>query len=343
LGHSADRRPEKEEVTRTRRTKKAPAVGQWSAEAGLYPFKVIVEENPHRKGGLYLRWWDPNLDPPNWRRESLKTEKLGKRLRAEDGSIDASVAQWASEQVMKKSQQLSGAVAAAAEAPTKKRITVGEIEALITDEKTGKYPHQSAFRSELVRAIRYAVSVWGADTFVDTIDNAKWTELARDRVTGLVGRGHVGARSAEITISRLITVMRWLRKQKHIPAGAAEIDDERTATRVAKWKVELLAFLRGLTHSKRDPQPSRPRHSQEEMLRLFAAAPKVDPRMFILLYVTAELRLGQTSRAMRSDLRLEKSEFGELHIFGAGHKGGEIVELTMGMRRTASTSISPAS
>jgi hypothetical protein len=305
----------------SRRSKKAPPVGRWAAEAGLYPFKVVVEENPHRQGALYLRWW--NADAENWKRESLQSKKLGKVLRTVAGEIDPAIAQWAVEQAMRKSQQLSGTLIAGSIAAAK-RLTVGEIEDVITDPENGLYPHASPFRSELVRAIRFAVTVWGKDTPIDTLDESSWTKLIRARISDLVKRKFVGSRSTEITVTRLITVMRWLRKRKRIPAGAAEIDD--------KWKEELKSFRRGLTGTKRDPEPNRPRHTQEEMIKILAAAPKVDPRMSILLYVTAELRLGQTSRAKRSDLKLDASEFGELHIYGAGKKGGEIVELTEGMR-----------
>jgi hypothetical protein len=306
----------------SRRTKKAPPVGRWAAEAGLYPFKVVVEENPHRQGALYLRWWNAEIE--NWKRESLQSKKLGKQLRTAGDEIDPAVATWAVEQAMRKSQQLSGTLIAGSIAAAK-RLTVGEIEDLITDPESGQYPHASPFRDELVRALRFGVTIWGKDTPIDTLDESSWTKLIRARVTDLVNRGFVGTRMTEITVSRLITALTWLRKRKKIPAGAAEIDE--------KWKEDLKSFRRGLTGSKRDPEPQRPRHTQEEMIKLLEAAPKVDPRMSILLYVTAELRLGQTSRAMRSDLKLEAAEFGELHIFGAGHKGGEIVELTEGMRQ----------
>lgn len=303
----------------TRRAKKVTPPARWSAEVGLYPYKVIVEENPHRRGALYFRWWVTGLD--NWRRESLGNLKKGKAIRGEDGQVNPDVAQWAVEQAMRKSQELSGTLSTAA---TARRLTVGEIEDLITDCSTGRYPHDTAFRRELVRALRFAASIWGKDTPIDTIDEARWTKLIRARVTDLVAREKVGLTSTEITVSRIATALRWLRKQKKIPPGAGEIDEE--------WKADLRAFRRGLTNTKRDPEPYRPRHSVDEMRKLLRSAPFVDPRMAILLIVTAELRLGQTSRAMRSDLKLEAAEHGELHVYGAGHKGGEVVELTRGMR-----------
>jgi hypothetical protein len=58
-----------------RAKKKLAPPARWSAEVGLYPNKVIVEENPHRKGGLYLRWWRTEVD--NWGGSSLGNIKLG--------------------------------------------------------------------------------------------------------------------------------------------------------------------------------------------------------------------------------------------------------------------------
>jgi hypothetical protein len=312
-----------------RSRKQAAPPEKWSAEVGLYPNKVIVEENPHRKGGLYLRWW--RTDVENWGTSSLANIRAGKILRAADGSIDQDVATWAVEQAMKKSQQLSGSLAVDSTSQ-QKRVTIGQIEALITDKETGKYPNKFPFRDELVRSLRFAVSVWGKDTAVEAIDDDQWTKLIRERVSDLVRRGHTSSRSAETTVSRLITAINWLKKRKLIPPHAAQIDMERTASGTVKWKDDLRAFRRGVTGSKRDPVPFQPRFTVEQMGKIIKAAPFVDPRIAILIYVTAELRLGQTSRAMRSDLKLEKAEFGELHVYGAGHKGGEVVELTKGMR-----------
>ncbi|MFL5481108.1 MAG: hypothetical protein ACJ8AK_02875 [Gemmatimonadaceae bacterium] len=310
------------------RARKSAAPKKWSAEVGVFPNKVVVEENPHRQGGIYLRWWRTGVE--NWGGESLKNNKLGKPLRNADGSVNPDVAQWAVEQAMRKSQQLSGTLPVSG--PQAKRVTIGEVETLITDKETGKYPNKFPFRDELVRSLRFAVSVWGADTPVDSIDDSMWTKLIRARVSDLVRRGHKTSRSADTTVSRLITAINWLRKKKLIPLHAAQIDTERTASGTVKWKDDLRAFRRGLTGAKRDPEPYQPRFTLEQMRKIVKAAPFVDPRIAILIYVTAELRLGQTSRAMRSDLKLDKAEFGELHVHGAGHKSGEIVELTKGMR-----------
>jgi hypothetical protein len=247
-----------------REKKKAAAPARWSAEVGLFPNKVIVEENPHRKGGLYLRWWRTD-GVDNWGGSSLSNIKLGKILRDENGEVNQDVATWAVEQAMKKSQQLSGSLAVDSTSKPN-RVTVGQIEALITDRETGKYPNKFPFRDELVRALRFAVSVWGKDTAVDTIDDDAWTKLVRERVSDLVRRGHTSSRSAETTVSRLITAINWLKKRKHIPPHVALIDMERTSTGTVKWKDDLRAFRRGVTGSKRDPEAYQPRFTVDQML-----------------------------------------------------------------------------
>lgn len=319
-------------------TRKKKHVGPWSAEAGHFPYKVVVEENVSRGGALTLRWWSPGHQ--NWRRKALGNVKLDKPIRTKDGQIDAQVAQWALEQAMEKSRELSGSLPSSREAQLARRTAIGETFDLISDPKTGLYPHDSEYRRELKRSLDFACSVWGKDAPWLSIDDAKWTELIRARVEALVRQGYVGVRSAEITIVRLSTAARWLRRTKKIPAGTAELPDE--------WKDGLKAFRRGLTKSTRDPEPHRPRHTIEEVLAILRAGIQVDPRGALLLALGAEQRLGQVRRAMRSDLtlpaidwavvnklkddKLAEVEFGELRVFGAGRKGGTTIALTKGQR-----------
>lgn len=319
-------------------TRKKKHVGPWSAEAGHFPYKVVVEENLSRGGSLNLRWWSPGHQ--NWRRKALGNVKLEKLIRTKDGQIDAHVAQWALEQAMEKSRELSGSLPSSREAQLARRTTVGETFELVSDPKTGLYPHDSEYRRELKRSLDFASSVWGKDAPWLSIDDAKWTELIRARVEDLVRRKYIGVRSAEITIVRLSTAARWLRTTKKIPAGTAELPDE--------WKDGLKAFRRGLTKSTRDPEPHRPRHTIEEVRKILTAGIQVDPRGALLLALGAEQRLGQVRRALRSDLTLPaidwpavnamkeedvvEVEFGELRVFGAGRKGGTTIALTKGQR-----------
>lgn len=77
-------------------------------------------------------------------------------------------------------------------------------------------------------------------------------------------------------------------------------------------------------------QPQRPRHTVEEVAAFFAALPEADPRLLLLIELTAELRAGQAVRAKRSDLVLALVGgfgLGRFVVHGRGKKHGEVVDL----------------
>ncbi|MEX2584350.1 MAG: hypothetical protein WD766_13860, partial [Gemmatimonadota bacterium] len=63
------------------------------------------------------------------------------------------------------------------------------------------------------------------------------------------------------------------------------------------WKTKLKEEWFALTG--RRVEPNRPRHSPEEVSRIFAALPEGDPRLRLLLELAAELRVGQAVKARR--------------------------------------------
>ena len=282
---------------------------------------------------LELRW--RNAATANWKRESL-----GRRLDRDARGKPTSGAEAAA---VAAAQEKSLALASGTTTATATRhaaLTIGETEAVIIDKDTGKYPHRSQSRDELVRAIRFAVALWGTNTPWEKITDGHWTTLLRRRVEGLVAKGARAVRATEITISRLITVVRWLQKKKLIPREAALWPDE--------YKKEIAAYWQGVTNSSRPPQPYRPRHTLEEGQRILAAS-GFDPRWELLMWLGMELRLGQVARGRRSDLKLpeidwaawdamtpderETMSLGTYQVHGAGKKGGAIVAMTAGQRR----------
>lgn len=297
---------------------------EWSHETGRKKTRVVVYADPLRSGMLTLRWRQDG----NWKRKTL-----GRAIETDRrGNITPDCEDFAVAAANHKSLELAGVIAAPGAAP--KRTTIGEAEALVTDKDTGKYPHQSPFRDELVRAIRLAVTLWGADTPWQMIDEAQWTLLLRRRLEALVAKGAKAVRATEITISRLITVVRWLRRMKHIPRDAASWPDE--------WKKEVVNHWRGVTRSDRDPEPDRQRYTLDEFQRILKAA-DFDPRLDLLLRVAVGLRPGQVVRARRTDLDLpavdwtvpppeEGQSYGTLAVYGRGKKGGVVVDLTRGQR-----------
>jgi len=292
----------------------------WSHSEGVYPTRVVAYEDLARRGMLTLRWWGVSrTGEPNWQRKSLG------RVIATDrrGHITPECKAFAVGAAQRKSLELAGQLPAAqaARAP----LTLGETEALVIDAKTGKYPHDSQFRRELVRAIRYAAQVWGPAKQWPLVTKADWTLLLRQRLEGLVARGATGVRATEVTVSRLHTVVTWLR-------SSVERIDETDARWPANWKEQIREHWRGLTHSTRDPEVSRPRHTEEEALSILTAA-TFDRRFELLMWLGMELRLGQVARARRTDCTLRDDGEWELLVHGAGKKGGVLVELTTGQKR----------
>lgn len=293
----------------------------WTHVVGSGKSRVVVYEDLARERRLTLRWWPEGAT--NWKRKSL-----GRVLeRDRRGNVTRASEEWAKDQATVKSAALiAGTPEATVVLP--QRFTIGETAAAITNAETGKYPHDTPFRRELLRALDFARTVWDAATPWATIDDAAWTKLMRRRLEGLLMRHKRGVRTTEITVSRLATVATWLRDAKKIPRDAGY--PPRT------WKQDILDHWRGVTGATRDPIPHRPRHSLDELRTLIEAAWAVDPRIGLLVALGAEYRLGQIVRARRSDLDLVART---LVVHGQGKKGGETIDLTDGQMRAVFTAL----
>jgi integrase len=290
-------------------TSYVPPLEPWTHTEGSRKSRVVVYEDVARGGMLTLRWRDAKTK--NWRRKTL-----GKVMERDRKGPLAELVAFAENEARRKSVQLSDGTEPAATkivAP----FTIGDTKDAITDKQTGKYPHNTPFRRELLKAVEFAGVVWGSDTAWKDITEDQWMSLLRRRVEHLIRQGKRATRTTEITISRLITVTRWLRRTKRIPADAGHAPED--------WKEQIVAYWKGETGTKRDPEPHQPRHTLEEMRKILGALDKIEPRVALLLAVGAEYRLGQVVRCLRSDLDLER---GTLLIHGVKHKEGETVELT---------------
>lgn len=283
----------------------------WSHDVGEIPFKVTAYEEPQRGRTLYLRWRADG----NWRRKSLK-RTLPRDTR---GRPDPETIAWAVRQADAQYQALRSGTTQPAEERLVRPLTIAEGLARVTDPLTGKYPVRSNHRREVEAAVRFAARVWGKDRPWNTVRRADIRQLWRERINALRREGAIGHRGAEITVSRVLTVATWLRDEELILPGAC------VAPRT--WKLELRADWRALAGSDRDPEPRRPRHTHDEMLRLLSAAWDVDPRFGLLLSLGAELRLGQVVRCRRSDLDLEART---LRVPTSGKKRGVLEKLTAG-------------
>lgn len=309
---------------------------KWSYETGKGDSRVVVEEA--RGGILELRWWDSTKNPPNWTRKSL-SRRLDRDTRGRPTSESEAAAIADANQ---KSLELT--TGTPSKPVVRDALRIDEAEALVTDPGFGKYPHDSSRRRELVRALRLACVVWGASTPWSAIEENDFTKLLRRRLDQLLKDDRSGWRATEITVSCLITVVRWLRRKKFIPRDAAPWPED--------WKDEIKKHWKGVKGTTDDPEPHRPRHTPEQAIAILKAS-VFEPRFNLLMWLGLELRLGQVARTKRSDAKLppvdwsapidaenDATDYGTVEVKGRGKKRGTVVDLARGQRAMLEYSLS---
>ncbi len=291
----------------------------WSESVGFLPHKVTVYENAQKgRNLLYLKWRTDG----KWQRRSL-----GAQLRDNHGRILPEVRTWAREEAQKQYEINSGRRLAEGSAPAD--LTIGGAWALISDPKTGLYPVLTPHAKEVATMLGVAAEIWGGNTPWNVIDRSRIRMLGRTRVDQLRAREKIGLHGAEVLVRRVLTVAAWLRDEGKIAPSAC------VASR--RWKAELREYWTQVAKQP-IPEPTRPRYTLEEMRKILAAAPLVDPRFALLVALGAELRLGQVRRARRSDIDTEQRTF---TARGAGKKKGTIVELTRGQWAAWEAAVGP--
>jgi hypothetical protein len=268
----------------TKRALPAIVAEAWTDVVGVGHGRVVVYEDLARDRAVTLRWWRPLKK--NWGRKTTEL-RIERDRRGEP--TKASLAAAIGAATLKSAELLKGVGEKVTDAPTAP-LTIGETRKALTDPDTGKYPHETPLRREVLRALDYAEVVWGKETPWLSIDDTAWTKLLRRRLESLLKQEKKGVRTTEITISRLATVTTWLRRVKKIPREAGLPPED--------WREQLLEHWRGVTKSTRNPEPSRPRHTLDEMRKILGIASVIDPRLDLLLKLGAEYRLGQVVRSL---------------------------------------------
>jgi integrase len=277
----------------------------WSESCGTYGCKVRVAER-EPGGVLYLLWID-NTGTQRKRSLGHRDRKRGKQQAMEIAGRLAS-----GEGVRPRTANLT--------------LRQGVEEAL--DPRSGMYPVETDHVRQTRRLLERALEILG--------ERLTWQELTPGRVQILVrrlaakSRDGRGARSAIYMCEMLYTVANWLREEQKIP--------DAVALPKRKWKERLRREWEEITG--RRVEVKRPRHSPEEVRRVFAALPEGDPRIHLLVELSAELRVGQAVRARRSDLDLGPvGAFGSgrFVVHGRGKKRGEIVDLFPELRALVDT------
>lgn len=285
---------------------------------GAAPLRVTVFEMATREGTLYLRW-----KPRGQTR--LKHESLKKSLRTKEGKIVEERRRWAKEKAQEKYEELlaSSRRSESADPDDTPELTLQAGLDLVTDPKRGKYPIDTPHRREVIRSLKFAIATFGPDRTWNSIMRADLRALGRTRLDQLVDAGESGHRAAEIVVTHVIAVANWLRDEVKIDEGACIAEQY--------WKQKLREYWMGRHDTAREPEPFRPRHTLDEMRRILAVAPRVDPRFDLLLQLGAELRLGQVVRAWRKDIDLTENTF---KVHGRGKKKAPVVEM-IGAQREA--------
>lgn len=133
-----------------------------------------------------------------------------------------------------------------------------------------------------------------------------------------------GRRHAEQCVQLLSSCLVWavragkLRQAPELPSG---------------WMAELATDWEQITGVADEPTDDvGPAYSPEEAGAIYRAAPDGEPRIWLAIELALELRLGQVIRIMRSDLDLERGDYGALVVRGRGKKLGTTIFLDQQMR-----------
>ena len=189
------------------------------------------------------------------------------------------------------------------------------------------YVVESDHLCEMRRSVRDILEIIGRTSLGeprrwDSLNNAVvrelWLGLARRYKATKKG----GPAWTERCVVTLLQVSQWLASEERIASGL-----------VLKkaWREQLRREWEQYTASR--ITKSTPRHSEDEIRRIFAALddPRVDPRIALALELGAEARLGQVRRLMRSDVDLSPIGafgLGRVIVRGSGKKLGVTRDLT---------------
>jgi hypothetical protein len=284
---------------------------KWQRVFGAGEWRVVAEERPEKENTVYLRFKPKGAD--NWKRRSLRRGVRDPRGRLDPKAVaDVELEAMRQVETLRAEQEL--AVGA-------RQLTIAETAARVTDPATGLYPVDTPHRREVLRALRWAVLVWGGDRVWASIRRSELRALWRRRIEHLWQQRVVGHRGAEITVQRILAVAAWLRDEELIPPGAC------VPSRA--WKDELMKDWRELRGERTEPTVHQPRYRLEEYRQLFTALDRGDPRLELAVMLGAELRLGQVARCYRSDVDRTR---GLVTVPSRGQKRAPTIELTEGQR-----------
>jgi hypothetical protein len=297
---------------------------------------LTIYERADRDGKLYLKWSEgdshrrPSLKPPEGE------EPIGS-VRNEQGEIDPDLVGKVRKQAL--SQYRKARAGDPTATPSKKdsgplTLRAGRDEVLRIPG--GKYPTKTQDYGDMRRALDRVCEILGDDFLWRDLRPKHYTHIWRTFARRKQeDEDALGWRMAELTCGKLQTASRWLHEQELI---------DRAATTPSRWHEQLKSEWQEILDLRKEPEPERPRHTEDEVRRLHGHLDEADPRLRLGFGLGAEYRMGQAVRSNRSDLDLSEeagSGHGTFRIHGSKRKEGELVFLTPGQRAIVDEVLGP--
>lgn len=293
----------------------------WQYQRGEYSNTVTAIERTDRGRTVEVRWWVPAL-------KRFQRRSLGFGIRDANGSIVPELEQ----QAVRQTQSMYDALRAGRSPLQSPDSEEGPLALkagfdLATTVPTGLYVVESDHLKDVRRAARDILDIIGRTArgeprTWDTLNNASARELWLGLARRYKATEQGGAAWTERCVVVLIQVSQWLAGEERIA---------RALVMKKGWRDQLRREWEQYTGSR--ITKSTPRHSEEEIRKIFAALdhPDVDPRIALAIELGAEARLGQVSRLMRSDVDLSPVgafSLGRVVVNGSGKKLGVTRDLT---------------
>lgn len=198
-------------------------------------------------------------------------------------------------------------------------ITLSAAIELAFDPKHGKYITGSEWEKDTRRHLKIVLDFLG-DGPVNELRHGHYKALWRQLAQEYVDNGRYGPRAAEMILTTLATLVRWLADEERIPPNVGLPPEKWLKLMRQDWEARVGAPI---------PEPKKLRYTVEEQQALWSVLHLADPRMGLLVEIGAERRLGQVARAMRSDIAKHGSRhIGAITIHGKGKKRGGYIVFT---------------
>ncbi len=297
------------------------AAKPWKYQKGEPPNTITAVERTDRGRVIEVRCWVGQL-------KRFHRRSLGFSIRDDRGAIVPELEQEA----VRRTQAMYDSLMAGREPQVAAEENGGPLSLaagfeLATRVPEGLYVVETEHVSEMRRAARDVVRAIGTgpgghlrtwDGLSYSIVRELWLRFAKR--FNETGKG--GPAWTERCVVILLQVAQWL---------AVEVRIDRAVAVRRTWREQMRREWEQLTSTR--ISSNTPRHSEDEIRRIFASLdhPDVDVRIALAIELGAEARLGQVARLMRSHLDLSPSGtfgLGRMVVHGAGKKLGVTRDLT---------------